>query len=63
MIPSTSQLVLKVLGTGLLSPTFFVHIKSRMCRFKLSEKLQFDQVLVGQIGVPSYVSLTTFCLP
>lgn len=50
-------------STGVLSPTYFVHIKSRMCHFKLAGKLWFDQVLVGQIGVPSYVSLPTFCLP
>ena len=48
-------------STGVLSPTYFVHIKSRMYRFRLSGKLWFNQVLVGQIGVPSYVSPPTFC--
>lgn len=49
-------------STGVLSPTYFIHIKSRIYHFKLSGKLWFNQVLVGQFGVPHYVSPLTFCL-
>lgn len=49
-------------STTVLSPTYFVRIKSRMYHFKLSGKLWFNQVLVSQIGVFTYVSPPTFCL-